>query len=154
MGWAAWAVPHAAEATAAASNSLPAESTTSASTPTAGASASSTPTATATPSAAATTAAAAPVAYGGYTGTVAGDAVSMRYGIVQVQVALNAGVITDVTVLQAPSTGKDMMYTNRAVPVLHDEAVAAQSANISIVSGASFTSQAYIQSLQSALDQL
>ncbi len=78
----------------------------------------------------------------------------MRYGTVQVSVTLESGTITEVTVLQAPSTGKDAQYTNRAVPVLREEAVSTQSANISIVSGATYTSEAYIESLQSALDQL
>lgn len=79
---------------------------------------------------------------------------AFRYGTLQVSVTLDAGTITEVTLLDAPSSGKDAMYTNRAVPVMHDEALAAQSANISLVSGATYTSQAYLESLQSALDQL
>ena len=83
-----------------------------------------------------------------------GDSIAFRYGTLQVSVTLEAGTITEVTLLDAPSSGKDAMYTNRAVPVMHDEALAAQSANISLVSGATYTSQAYLESLQSALDQL
>ena len=159
-GWAAWAVPHAAQATAASATTAAASSPSATAAPSGSASVTATPTATASPSQSATAspsqaaAAATTAPYGGYTGTVTGDAVSMRYGIVQVEVTLSSGTITEVTVLQAPSSGKDMMYTNRAVPVLHDEALSAQSANIAAVSGATFTSGAYIQSLQSALDQL
>lgn len=78
----------------------------------------------------------------------------MRYGTVQVSVTIQNGTLTEITLLQAPSGGKDAQYTNRAVPVLRQEALAAQSANISVVSGATYTSEAYIQSLQSALDQV
>lgn len=78
----------------------------------------------------------------------------MQYGTVQVSVSLHDGTITEVSVLQAPSSGKDAQYSSRALPVLREEALSAQSANISIVSGATYVSEAYIQSLQSALDQL
>ena len=50
------------------------------------------------------------------------------------------------------SDGKDVMINSRAIPVLNSEAVSAQSATIDSVSGATYTSQAYMQSLQSALD--
>ena len=157
-GWAAWAVPHAAQATAttasASSSASAIPSATSTASATASASASASPTASATPTPTQTQTQAAAAAFGGYTGTVDGSAISMRYGTEQVSVTLSGGTITEVTVLQAPSSGKDAQYTNRSVPVLHDEALSSQSANISIVSGATYTSEAYIQSLQSALDQL
>lgn len=157
-GWAAWAVPHAAQATATAASASATDTPSATSTPSASASASASAstsaTATPTPTPTQTQTQAAAAAFGGYTGTVDGSAISYRYGTMQVSVTLSGGTITEVTVLQAPSSGKDAQYTNRSVPVLHDEALSTQSANISIVSGATYTSEAYIQSLQSALDQL
>ena len=62
--------------------------------------------------------------------------------------------ITAATVLQIPNRDrKDVQINNRAVPILNAEAVQAQSADIDMVSGATVTSVAYIQSLQSAIDQ-
>jgi uncharacterized protein with FMN-binding domain len=73
---------------------------------------------------------------------------------VQVQVVVRGSRITDVNAVQLPSqTGHDQQIADFAVPVLHDEALNAQSAHIDSVSGATFTSEGYIQSLQSALDQ-
>ena len=83
-----------------------------------------------------------------------GEAVSTRYGDVQVQITVAAGKVTAATVTQVPwSDHKDQQINSRAVPVLNDEAVSAQSSSIDMVSGATFTSEGYIQSLQSALDQ-
>jgi uncharacterized protein with FMN-binding domain len=88
------------------------------------------------------------------TGTVDGDAIQTRYGPVQVRVALSAGRITAVTVVQAPgSNPRDQEITDFAVPQLTQEALAAQSAGIDTVSGATYTSEGYIRSLQSALDK-
>ena len=62
--------------------------------------------------------------------------------------------ITAATVLQIPHTDrKDVAINNRAVPILNAETVAAQSAEIDMVSGATVTSVAYIKSLQSAIDK-
>lgn len=84
---------------------------------------------------------------------VNGAAVSTRWGTVQVQVHVQNGRITDVVALAVPdSNGHDFRVNSYAVPVLHDEAVAAQNANIDTVSGATVTSNGYIRSLQSALD--
>lgn len=91
---------------------------------------------------------------GGSTGTYTGDAVDTRYGAVQVAVTLSKGRLTAVKVLQVPSeNGRDQQIASYSVPVLTQEAIAAQSARIDAVSGATYTSQGYIQSLQSALDQ-
>lgn len=88
------------------------------------------------------------------TRTVTGDAVDTRYGPVQVQVVLSGKTIKDVTVLQVPAqSNRDVEINNYAVPVLNQETLAAQSANIDMVSGATYTSQGYLQSLQSALDK-
>ena len=67
---------------------------------------------------------------------------------------LTGGELTAVRVLQAPDdNGRDRQIAAYAVPRLTQEALGAQSAHIDAVSGASYTSQGYVQSLQSALDQ-
>ncbi|MET9357288.1 FMN-binding protein [Streptomyces sp. NPDC006617] len=88
------------------------------------------------------------------TGTFTGDPIDTQYGTVQVAATLSKGKITAVKVLQAPDqNGRDRQIASYALPRLTDEALGAQSAHIDAVSGASYTSQGYIQSLQSALDQ-
>ncbi|MGN6522090.1 MAG: FMN-binding protein [Actinomycetes bacterium] len=88
------------------------------------------------------------------TTTVTGNAIDTRYGPVQVQLTMTAGRITAVRVLQYPThDGRDIQINNYALPVLIQETTQAQSANIDMVSGATFTSDGYIQSLQSALDK-
>jgi uncharacterized protein with FMN-binding domain len=74
----------------------------------------------------------------------------MRYGTVQVQITINGGKITDAQAIQAPGGG-NQRYTDRAVPVMRQNTLAAQSSNISGASGASYTSYAWYISLQSAL---
>lgn len=99
---------------------------------------------------------AAPGATGATTGdgTFTGDVINTRYGPVQVEVTLANGRLTAVRVLQAPSdNGRDQQIASYSVPRLNAEALAAQSARIDAVSGASYTSQGYIGSLQSALDR-
>jgi uncharacterized protein with FMN-binding domain len=85
---------------------------------------------------------------------VDGDTVQTRYGPVQLRVTLTGGKITAVTTLQLPQDNpRDQEISGFAVPQLTQEALAAQSAHIDSVSGASYTSDGYIQSLQSALDK-
>ncbi|MEV8420131.1 FMN-binding protein [Streptomyces niveus] len=87
-------------------------------------------------------------------GTYTGDPVSTQYGTVQVAATVKAGKLTAVKVLQVPSgNGRDQQIAAYAVPRLTKEALAGHSAHIDAVSGASYTSQGYIQSLQSALDR-
>ncbi|WP_217550458.1 FMN-binding protein [Streptomyces sp. GbtcB6] len=87
------------------------------------------------------------------TKTVTGDTVQTRWGPVQVKVTIKNGKITDVTALQYPSDNpRDQQINDYALPQLRSEALAAQSASIDTVSGATYTSQGYQQSLQSALD--
>jgi uncharacterized protein with FMN-binding domain len=90
---------------------------------------------------------------GNYTGAVTGQAIQMPYGVVQVKVTISSGKITDVTVLQAPQGGRSGQIAQYATPQLRSEVLAAQSANVDTISGATYTSQSYMQSLQSALDQ-
>ena len=76
------------------------------------------------------------------------------YGPTQVQITLSAGKIVKVTVLQHTDDGvNSQMIDGRALPLLNNETLTAQSAKINAVSGASYTSAGYIKSLQSALDK-
>ena len=84
------------------------------------------------------------------TGTFTGDSVDVRYGIVQVKITVENGKITDAQAVQAPS-GRNDRWTQRAVPILRQQTLAAQSAQISGASGASFTSFGWTTSLASAL---
>jgi uncharacterized protein with FMN-binding domain len=80
--------------------------------------------------------------------------VNTRFGPVQVQVTISGGSITDVSALQLTNTdGRSVQISNYAAPILASEVLASQSANVGNVGGATYTSQAYLQSLQSALDQ-
>ena len=109
-------------------------------------------TAAASASASATTAAttaAAPAAKG-VTGVFVGPTVDVSYGNVQVQITVKDGQITDAKALQAPS-GRSQRYTDRAVPVLRQQTLAAQSDAIQGASGASYTSYGWFKSLQGAL---
>lgn len=86
--------------------------------------------------------------------TVTGDAASTRWGPVQVQLTVANGTITDVSVIDYPnSSGKDRQINARALPILVQETRDAQSDRIDMVSGATVTSEGYLESLQSALDQ-
>jgi len=86
--------------------------------------------------------------------TVTGTVASTMYGPMQVQVSLDGTKITKVTVLQRTDDGTESNQIDAtAIPQLTNEALAAQSAHIDAVSGASYTSSGYIKSLQSALDQ-
>jgi uncharacterized protein with FMN-binding domain len=87
------------------------------------------------------------------TETLTGPVVQSRYGNTQVQVTITNGQITSVTALQLPSGGRSGQISQYVQPILSSEALTAQSANIDIVSGATYTSEAYAQSLQAALDQ-
>lgn len=85
---------------------------------------------------------------------VNGPTVNTRWGPVQVAAVFDgAGTLCDVQVLQYPdSHGKSVRINQRALPILEREVLAAQSAAIDIVTGATITSDAYAQSLQSILD--
>jgi uncharacterized protein with FMN-binding domain len=86
--------------------------------------------------------------------TYTGDSASTRWGPVQVQLTVTDGTITDVQVIDYPTTNsKDRQINARALPELVQETVDAQSADIDMVSGATVTSEGYLESLQSALDQ-
>ncbi|MET0861340.1 MAG: FMN-binding protein [Microbacterium sp.] len=87
-------------------------------------------------------------------GTYTGGAANTRYGPVQVQITVSGGVIADVQVIDYPhSDRRDQEINQRALPVLVSETTQAQSSQIDMVSGATYTSQGYIASLQSAIDE-
>jgi uncharacterized protein with FMN-binding domain len=109
----------------------------------AAASASPQPSATSQPTAVATPA----------TQTITGPAISYFFGTAQVQVTLQNGQITDVTAIQLPNEGRSASISQQVEPMLRSEALAAQSAQINLISGATYTSEAYAESLQGALDQ-
>jgi len=86
-------------------------------------------------------------------GTFAGDVVQTRFGPVQVQITVSGGTISDVTALQLTDDGgRSVQISNYAAPLLREEVLQAQSANVQTISGATVTSDAYLTSLQAALD--
>jgi uncharacterized protein with FMN-binding domain len=109
------------------------------------------------PSGSATTSPTTPTTGSGSAGAaqpVDGPVVSTQYGDVQVRVFLTNGKITDVQPLQMPfDRRRSQEISQAAAPLLHDEVLQAQSAQIDLVSGATYTSDAYERSLQAALDQ-
>jgi uncharacterized protein with FMN-binding domain len=106
-----------------------------------------------TPSAAGTATAGTP-AGGGAGKTVTGAAWPTIYGPVQVRITVAGGRITAATAVEYPTgTPRDEQINAFAIPQLNQEAVAAGSAHIDTVSGATYTSGGYIGSLQSALDK-
>ena len=84
-----------------------------------------------------------------YTGPLAAD----PFGNVQVQITVSGGKLVDVVALALPVGGHSGRISNYVGPILRTQALAAQSANIDGVSGATYTSRAYAASLQGALDQ-
>jgi uncharacterized protein with FMN-binding domain len=87
-------------------------------------------------------------------GTFTGSTASTQFGPVQVQVTVASGKITDVKALQLTNYGgRSVEISNYAAPILRSEVLKAQSAKVSTVSGATYTSDGYLSSLQSALDK-
>ena len=151
IGWQAGAAAITASETAATSTSASSASGSSAGSPSGSSSTATTDPSTTDTSTPTETAPATPtVADGTYTGAAA----STRWGDVQVSVTISGGAITDVAALQlTDADGKSVQISNRAAPILREEVIAAQSASVSNVSGATYTTQAYLASVQSALDQ-
>ena len=87
-------------------------------------------------------------------GTFTGPVTDAYYGSVQIQAIVQSGRLTGIKVLQYPSDRRTSIVINsQALPMLRDEVVAAQSAKVDIISGATLTSEAFIQSLGGALKQ-
>jgi uncharacterized protein with FMN-binding domain len=88
-------------------------------------------------------------------GTAAGDPVDTRYGAAQVRVTVRNGKIVTIEALQLQGNDqRSVEISSSAEPTLQQEALTKQSADVDAVSGATFTSASYEQSLQSALDKL
>ncbi|MBM0229161.1 FMN-binding protein [Micromonospora sp. ATA51] len=86
-------------------------------------------------------------------GKATGSVAQTRWGPVQVRITVSGGKITDVTAVQVPDGNRrDQEINDYAVPILRQSALAAQSAQIDSVSGATVTSDGYRESLQSAID--
>ncbi|MBK3567852.1 MULTISPECIES: FMN-binding protein [unclassified Streptomyces] len=86
--------------------------------------------------------------------TITGTATQTEYGVVQVRLTVANGKITKAEAIQAPKGGTSDQKTALSVPKLNQEVVATQSADITSVTGATYTSGGYIKSLQSAIDKL
>jgi len=85
--------------------------------------------------------------------TVNGASEMTPYGAVQVQLTITDGRITDVTALDYPNRDRqDRQINTRAIPELRNQVITAQSANVQGVSGATYTTEGYLASVQSALD--
>lgn len=117
-----------------------------------------TPTPTPTPTSipqATPTSAPTPTQSSGYKdGTFVGAVADAFYGNIQVQAVMQGGKIVDVQFLQYPNDRSHSIEINQyAMPILKSEEIQAQSANVDIVSGATDSSQAFIQSLQTALNK-
>jgi len=118
----------------------------------AGGGASPTPSASSSTGGAPAGASAAPSAAGAASRTYDGSVAQTPFGPVQLRITVAGGKVTAITPLQLPQgTGYDMQVDQIAVPQLTQEALAAQSANISAISGATYTSNGYATSLQAAL---
>jgi uncharacterized protein with FMN-binding domain len=86
--------------------------------------------------------------------TATGSAVDVGYGIVQVKAIIKAGKLVDVQALSLPNNdGHSARISQQAFPMLVEQAIAAQSANVSGIGGASYTSYGFQQSLSSALSK-
>jgi len=86
-------------------------------------------------------------------GEYIGDSIFAYSDYIQVKVIISRGILTDIQFVQYPKSGRSGRISSFSLPTLKQEAIKAQSANINAVSGASYTSPAFIQSLSSALVQ-
>ena len=75
-----------------------------------------------------------------------------HWGPIQVTITVKNKKITNVTAVNSPHTPRSSVIESNALPVLKQEVLQAQSANIDIVSGATYTSESYVRSLQGAID--
>jgi uncharacterized protein with FMN-binding domain len=90
---------------------------------------------------------------GSTTRTVTGSAVDTQNGPVQVRITVRNGKVVSATAIEYPMNDpRDAQINSYAIPILEKESAGVSSANIDTVSGATFTSEGYLQSLQSALD--
>jgi uncharacterized protein with FMN-binding domain len=86
--------------------------------------------------------------------TVTGDEAQTSYGPIQVKITVKNGKVTAAEAIEYPNNDpRDAQINSSAIPALNSEAVSASSARIDAISGATYTSQGYVSSLQSALDK-
>jgi uncharacterized protein with FMN-binding domain len=86
-------------------------------------------------------------------GTYDGAIIETRYGTVQVQAVISNDSLVDVIALKlTDAERRSIVISEQVAPLLRDEVLAAQSANVANITGGTYTAQAYLQSLQSALD--
>ena len=98
-------------------------------------------------------ASAAPVATGPADGTYDGSVVNTRFGTVQVQAVISGGKITDVIAVKLTDADRrSISISQQVAPMVRSEVLTAQSAKVANISGGTYTTQGYLQSLQSALD--
>ncbi|AMM20774.1 FMN-binding protein [Frondihabitans sp. PAMC 28766] len=158
LGWQIGAAHVAAESAATGSAVTGSGAATGSGTSTGSTGTTTTPSSSASPSASATPSSSASSSAGtaksSVSGTFDGTTAETQYGPVQVSIVVASGKITDVKALQLTDQGgRSVEISNDAAPVLRTEALSAQSAKIQSVSGATFTSEGYITSLQSAIDK-
>ena len=95
----------------------------------------------------------APVATGPADGTYDGSVVNTRFGTVQVQAVIAGGKITDVIAVKLTDADRrSISISQQVAPMVRSEVLTAQSAHVANISGGTYTTQGYLQSLQSALD--
>ena len=111
-------------------------------------------TVTASPKASATATSTPSTVASATTKTIIGAVEQNPYGLFQVQATFTGSVIASVQVVQSPGDAHSQRINEEAIPILTKEALAAQSAKIDTVTGATYSSESYKQSLQSAIDQL
>lgn len=86
-------------------------------------------------------------------GTFDGNSISTRFGTIQVAITVSSGKITNVDFLKVPEDDmRSSQISNDSTPLLESQTISAQSASIDGVSGATYTTRGYIESLQSAID--
>lgn len=140
--------PTSGSSTSTGSTTTPSDTTTPSS------SASSSPTATPSSGTSGSTGSSSGASTSGVSGTFDGTTTQTQFGPVQVEIVVSAGKITDVKALQLTDQGgRSVEISNYAAPILRTEALSAQSASIQSVSGATYTSDGYISSLQAAIDK-
>jgi uncharacterized protein with FMN-binding domain len=87
-------------------------------------------------------------------GVYTGSSEDAYYGFIQVRAVISGGKITDVKFLQYPDDQENSIYINQqAMPYLKQEAIAIQGANVNIITGATDTTQAFVRSMDDALNQ-
>lgn len=87
-------------------------------------------------------------------GSYTGNSADAYYGYIQVKAVIKSGKLTDVQFLQYPNDQENSIYINQqAMPYLKQEAIKAQSSQVDNITGATDTSQAFMQSLENALNQ-